>query len=57
MMLEKQEQPANPECSALCGNKAKGIIKVTEEISLPICDMCREKIDPDHQWIFVPLFA
>ncbi|MFL6317407.1 MAG: hypothetical protein ACJ73C_11835 [Nitrososphaeraceae archaeon] len=46
--------PPAPVCSALCGNKATGNLRVTEEISLPICDICRDKIDPDHKWVFIP---
>ena len=51
------------ECSALCGNNATGKLHIKVRIKardaeatdmpLPLCDSCRERIDPDHQWIFV----
>ena len=52
-------------CSALCGNKATGKLHVkvkhkamgAEETTittvLPLCDSCRERIDPHHEWVFV----
>jgi hypothetical protein len=46
--------PPPPACSALCGNKATGNLKVTDTTSLAMCDVCREKIDPDHRHAFIP---
>ncbi|MFL6399655.1 MAG: hypothetical protein ACJ72J_08765 [Nitrososphaeraceae archaeon] len=53
MTKKNKELLPAPSCSALCGNKAQGQLKLTEEISLPICDSCRDKIDPRREWVFV----
>jgi hypothetical protein len=42
-----------PECSCLCGNMSTGNLKVTEWISLPVCNSCRDRLDPKHHWVFV----
>jgi hypothetical protein len=64
MNEEEEEEEANknennellptPACSALCGNNATGNLEVSDKTSLPMCDVCREKIDPDHKWLFIP---
>jgi hypothetical protein len=56
--------PPLPECSALCGRRATGKLHVKVRLKrtdaeatpmpLPLCDSCRERIDPRHEWIFVP---
>jgi hypothetical protein len=50
---ENNELLPTPACSALCGNNATGNLKVSDKTSLPMCDVCREKIDPDHKWLFI----
>jgi hypothetical protein len=37
-------------CSALCGNNAVGSLVVTDKISLPMCEECRNKIDVKHRF-------
>jgi transcription elongation factor Elf1 len=46
-----------PFCSALCGSKAQGSLKITHKTSLPICQQCRQKIDPTNIFEFIPFDA
>jgi hypothetical protein len=44
-----------PSCSALCGNIATGSLQITNKTtSLPVCNICREKLDPEGKLEFVP---
>jgi hypothetical protein len=41
-----------PPCSALCGKNAVGNLAVTEKVSFPVCEECRDRLDKDHRLIF-----
>jgi hypothetical protein len=43
-----------PECASLCNSAAEGMLKVTHQISLPICQGCRQRIDPQYRFIYTP---
>jgi hypothetical protein len=53
-MTDNDELLPVPECSCLCGNMSTENLKVTEWISLPVCNSYRDRLDPKHQWVFVP---
>ena len=41
-------------CSALCGREATGNLQVTNKTMLPMCEACRDLIDSDHHFPFIP---
>ena len=48
----KKKQLFPVHCSTSCGNTAVGNLKVAEKTSLPLCELCRQKIDPEHKFEF-----
>ena len=50
---ENKKQLLPQFCSAMCSNVAVGNLKVAEKTSLPVCELCRQKIDPEHKFEFV----
>ena len=52
--FERRMNILDVHCSALCGRKAQGWLKVTEKSSIPMCDICLDLVDSDHKYEFVP---
>ena len=50
---QKKKQLFPVHCSTMCGNEAVGSLIIAEKTSLPLCDNCRTKIDPDGKLEFV----
>jgi hypothetical protein len=41
-------------CGLLCGRIATGAVKITEKISLRLCDTCHQLLDPDDKMEWIP---
>jgi hypothetical protein len=54
IIMNNYEHQQRPECTALCGNKATGLLKLTSDASIFVCEACRELIDKNHEHEFIP---